>query len=186
MTNPVLKALWEIVQSLEAKQIEYAVMGGIAVRALAIPRPTNDVDVTIACGPQQLPELLCTWDSQSIQVPEIYHTGWLDRIAGMPLIKLKTQISAEHSVDLDIFLCETDFQRSLLSRRQRVELEDRHVWIVTPEDLILLKLIANRPRDLIDIADVFFVQGRLDEPYMYHWAASLGITDRLQNALESC
>ncbi len=183
MTNPVLRALWEIVESLESKQIDYVVMGGLAVRTLAIPRPTNDVDLTIACDFQLLPELLQTWESECIQVPHIYRTGWVDRIAGMPLIKLKTQVDSDHSVDLDIFLCETNFQRSLLTRRQRVEIEEHVIWIVSPEDLVLLKLIANRPRDLIDVADILFVQGQLDEPYMRHWAAKLEITERLEKAL---
>ncbi len=183
MTNPYCEALWEIVDSLEAKQVEYVVMGGLAVRALAIPRPTNDVDLTIACDFQLLPELLRSWQSELMQVPEIYLTGWVDRIADMPLIKLKTQVDCDHSVDLDIFLCETDFQRSLLKRRQRVDVEDHSVWIVTPEDLILLKLIANRPRDLVDVSDIRFIQGQLDERYLRHWAASLEITDRLEKAL---
>lgn len=185
MTNPVLVALWEIVQSLESKQIDYVVMGGLAVRALAIPRPTNDVDVTIACQHERLHELLQSWESECIQVPQIYLTGWVDRIAGMPLIKLKTQVDGTQSIDLDVFLCETDFQRSLLSRRLRMAVDDRKIWMVTPEDLILLKLIANRPRDLIDVADILFIQGQLDEAYMHHWAAILDITDRLNAALIS-
>jgi hypothetical protein len=50
-------------------------------------------------------------------------------------------------------------------------------------DLILLKLIAGRPRDYGDIEDIFFVQGQLDESYLRRWAAPLGITDRLEQAL---
>jgi len=49
--------------------------------------------------------------------------------------------------------------------------------------LILLKLIADRPRDWIDIADVLFVQGSIDETYLEHWANRLGVRDRLQRAL---
>lgn len=161
-------------------------MGGLAVRALAIPRPTNDVDLTIVCSEERLPALLRSWESESIQVPEIYLTGWLDRVAEMPLVKLKIQISLEHSVDLDIFLCETEFQRSLVSRRIKAEIDDRrNVWIVSPEDLVLLKLVANRPRDLLDVADVLFVQGQLDESYMSLWANRLGIPERLQVALKT-
>lgn len=186
MANPVIKALWQIVHSLEEKQITYAVMGGLAVRALAIPRPTNDVDLTIEFASDELPDLLRQWESEYIQVPEIYLTGWLDRVAGMPVVKLKTPIDPEHSVDLDIFLSDSAFQRSLLERRIRAEVDEgQSLWIVSPEDLILLKLIANRPRDLIDVTDVIFVQGQLDETYLRHWADILSITDRLEAALES-
>jgi hypothetical protein len=186
LENPVIRALWEIIDSLDQQEVEYVVMGGLAVRALAIPRPTNDVDLTIVCSPEKLPTLLKSWQSECLQVPEVYLSGWVDRIAEMPLVKLKTQISPDHSVDLDIFLCETEFQRSLVSRRIEAEIDDqRSIWIVSPEDLILLKLIANRPRDLIDVADILFVQGQLDESYMTHWAERLGIIERLRTALTS-
>ncbi|XZE18413.1 hypothetical protein SH449x_003705 [Pirellulaceae bacterium SH449] len=48
----------------------------------------------------------------------------------------------------------------------------------------MLKLIANRPRDLVDVTDLLFIQGQLDESYMQLWAARLGITDRLKTVLE--
>jgi len=70
-------------------------------------------------------------------------------------------------------------------RRIRVPFESRQLWFVSPDDLILLKLIANRPRDQGDVADILFIQGQLDEQYMQNWAASLEITDRLKTALMS-
>jgi ABC-type multidrug transport system fused ATPase/permease subunit len=54
---------------------------------------------------------------------------------------------------------------------------------VSPEDLILLKLIAARPRDLVDVGDVLFIQGSLDEDYMRCWAARLHVLAELEKAL---
>jgi hypothetical protein len=71
----------------------------------------------------------------------------------------------------------------LTSRRQRQQLNEASVWLVSPEDLILLKLIAHRPRDLADVADVLFMQGSLDEQYMRHWAAKLNVFAKLEEAL---
>ncbi|MBU6172957.1 MAG: hypothetical protein KGQ60_04100 [Planctomycetes bacterium] len=182
--NPVITAMLELVDSLNKNRINYVMMGGLAVRALAIPRPTNDVDITIDCSALELESWLKGWDSATIQVPEIYLTGWLDRVADMPLVKLKAHFDKEHAVDLDIFVCETEFQRSMMSRRIQAQIdEDQSVWIASTEDLILLKLIANRPRDWIDIADVLFVQGSIDETYLERWANLLGVRDRLQKAL---
>jgi hypothetical protein len=117
LDNPVIRALWEVVDQLDAHRVDYALMGGLAVRAHAIPRPTNDVDLTITCPREQFAKLLTCFESECIQVPEIYKSGWLDRVAEMPLVKLKTMLDQDHWVDLDIFLCETDFQRSLMDRR---------------------------------------------------------------------
>ncbi len=38
-------------------------------------------------------------------------------------------------------------QQELLKRKVRVHVEGLEAWLVSPEDLILLKLIAGRPRD---------------------------------------
>ena len=101
----------------------------------------------------------------------------------MPLLKLKTYLDREHFVDLDIFVAESEFQMSLVARRISAEIDERQIWIVTPEDLVLLKLLANRPRDHIDVADILFIQGQLDEDYLKNWASVLEITDRLTAAL---
>ncbi len=84
---------------------------------------------------------------------------------------------------VDIFLNETSFQSSLMRRRQRFQIAGDSIEIVTAEDLILLKLLANRPRDLGDVADVLFVQGQLDNTYMQQWAETLGIADQLRAVL---
>ena len=46
-----------------------------------------------------------------------------------------------------------------------------------------LKLLAARPRDLADVADILFVQGQLDERYLRYWAKELGIADALEARL---
>ncbi len=166
-------------------QLDYAIMGGIAVRVHGIPRPTYDVDLEVAIGDEQLGTFLDDAEVMGYEISPIYRTGWRDEVGSMPLVKMKTYLAEGQSVDVDLFLNETDFQRSVMSRRVSVEFEGRSLWFVTPEDLILLKLIANRPRDLGDVEDVIFIQGQLDETYMRHWANILDITERLNAALAS-
>ena len=87
------------------------------------------------------------------------------------------------SIDIDIFLAESPYQQQLLARRRCEEIDGSPVWFVSPEDLVLLKLISYRPRDVADIADVLFTQGQLDENYLRQWAATLGVSARLDEAL---
>jgi hypothetical protein len=79
-------------------------------------------------------------------------------------------------------LAESPFQTEVVARRRRETLEDFDVWLVSPEDLILLKLLAARPRDLADIGDIVFIQGQLDEGYLRQWATVLGVSDALERA----
>jgi hypothetical protein len=54
------------------------------------------------------------------------------------------------------------------------------IAFVSPEDLILLKLIAARHRDLGDIEDAFLAQSDLDEGSRRCWAAPLGVIKQLK------
>lgn len=176
-------ALWKAVDTLEEHGLPYAVMGGLAVRVYGVPRPTYDVDFTVSINRESLPGFYASIEEAGFQVPEQYRSGWVDQVAGLPLVKFQLLHRGE-KIDVDIFLAETPFLKSVLERRELEKVEGRDVYVVTAEDLILLKLIAHRPRDLIDIADVRFTQGELDEAYLREWAISLRIADRLEDVLK--
>ncbi len=164
--------------------IDFAVMGGIAVRAHGVPRPTYDVDLTIAADDSKIQELLVTARNMDCLVPEPYLKGWKDRVSGMPVIKLKQWLKDGCGIDVDLFVAESPFLRSLMGRRQLSDVGGRQVPVATAEDVILLKLIASRPRDLGDVQDILFMQGGLDVGYMRDWAVSLEIVDRVDRALQ--
>lgn len=176
------QALCEIAEIFDSLSARYAVTGGIAVRIHGIPRPTHDADFTVALDRQRLTEFFQRAMDAGYTVAEPYLRGWVDQVAGMPLVKLRMYLE-DHGVDVDVFLAESEFQDSLLARRQCEDFQGGRIWFVSPEDLILLKLVAGRPRDLVDVQDILFVQGQLDEPYLRRWAAALGVSERLEEAL---
>jgi hypothetical protein len=104
-------------------------------------------------------------------------------VAGMPILKIQVFLEGRN-LDVDVFLAESEYQQSLLSRRKHEMVEEGMFgWVVSPEDLILLKLVASRPRDLADIADMLFLHGPLDEQYLRHWADRLKIRAELEKVL---
>ena len=54
---------------------------------------------------------------------------------------------------------------------------------IPAEDLILFTLPAGRPRELLDVEAIVFVQGRMDEASMRRRAGPLDVADGLENAL---
>ena len=92
-------------------------------------------------------------------------------------------MNKDKTIAADIFLAESDYQRSVVNRRTMYPVEDIEAWVVSPEDLILLKLIAGRPRDLADVYDLLFLPGELEVSYMRNWAGELGVSDKLDQAL---
>ncbi len=167
MNQSIENVLMEMVANCKQLKLDYAVMGGIAVRVHGIPRPTYDVDFELNVDQERLEKFFDLASAQGYMID----------------VKLKTYLAGNQSVDVDIFINETNFQQSLMSRRKAIEFEGQAIDFVTPEDLILFKLIASRPRDLGDVADVLFVQGQLDETYMRTWAEHLEITDGLEASL---
>lgn len=181
--TPVEQLLRDLVGLLEEIGDPYAVMGGWAVRAHGLPRPTYDVDVTVAIGRDKLPMLFERIDALGYDVGDQYRGGWLDAVADMPLFKASTFVDGRTLV-ADIFIAENEFQDSLIARRVRGEIDGLPAWLVSPEDLILLKLVADRVRDRADVFDVLIMNLKLDQSYIEHWAERLGVTQKWRDALD--
>ena len=183
MNASLNQAIKDFASIFESRGVTYAILGGFAARAHGIPRPTWDVDFAIGIDREKLPDLFEAAESFGYVVPAAYRAGWVDAVQGMPIVKFGIAIS-DRSVDIDIFLAESSFLKSALARRQRAEInENLSVAVVSPEDFIVLKVLAGRPRDAIDIQDVLFMQGELDRAYMKHWATRLGVQENLEEAL---
>lgn len=173
----------DFVGVFERLSIPYALIGGLAVGVHGIPRPTHDLDFTIAVDRSRLSEFFQAVIDLGYDVPQEFTTGWVDEVAGMPLVKARQWVAGK-TIDVDVFLAESRFQKSLIQRRIQTDVEGIPAWIASAEDLILLKLLAGRPRDIGDIQDILLVQGPLDEAYLQHWADKLGVRPQLTAALE--
>lgn len=181
--TPVEQLLRDLVGLFESTSLPYALMGGMAVRAHGLPRPTYDVDVTIGCDRANLPSLFARIDALGYEVGDQYRGGWLDTVADMPLFKAST-FADGCTVAADIFVAENEFQDSVLARRVRDRIEGLEAWFVSAEDLILMKLVADRYRDRVDVLDIFTLNPKLDDRYLDTWAAKLLVGERLRAARE--
>jgi hypothetical protein len=83
------QALRDFVLLFDGMAIPYVVMGGIAVRIYGIPRPTQDIDITLALDRNRLSDLYEALRALGYTVPEAYASGWVDTVAGMPLVKVR-------------------------------------------------------------------------------------------------
>ncbi len=185
MNASLIQAIKDFVTLFDSRGLSYAVLGGLAARAHGIPRPTWDVDFALGVERGALPELFEAAEELGYVVPSAYRGGWVDAVGGMPIVKFGVAIS-DRSVDIDIFLAESAYLQTVLSRRQHAEVDENlKVAVVSPEDLIILKVLSGRPRDEIDVQDVLFMQGELDRDYMKHWAEKLGVLQNLEEALRT-
>jgi hypothetical protein len=125
----------DFVGLLEQMGVPYAIMGGMAVRIHALPRPTFDVDFTAAIPREALPQLYHAAETLGFAVPPAQTTGWIDTVCGLPVIKFQL-IMAERAIDVDVFLAESPLLQEVLKRRRRHAAEQLQAWFVTAEDLL--------------------------------------------------
>lgn len=76
---------------------------------------------------------------------------------------------------IDLLLAETDYQRTAMERATD--------GVLTPEDVIVHKLIAWRARDIDDIVDILAAGVGLDTGYIERWARIWEVSDRWRQAL---
>jgi len=181
-TPPLLRVLRRTIDALDRAGNRYAVLGGFAVRHWGIPRPTYDLDVAVAVGGEGVRPLLAVLDAAGFEIPEEHARGFLDTIAGMSKFTVR-RLEAGSLWEVDCFVASTPFLRSALKRTVPVTLQGRTVPILAAEDILLLKVLASRRKDLADAEEILAVVGSLDLVRMRRWADRLGVRGRLERVL---
>jgi hypothetical protein len=174
--------LREVVGALDETGIPHMLVGSFASSAHGAPRATQDVDIVIDPISQSLERFVKAFDPDRIYVdPSAAERAFLDRDQ-FNLIDMTTS----WKVDL-IIRKERPFSRNEFERRVRSTLLGVDVYQATAEDTVLAKLewaaMGGSDRQVADAATVLAVGGdRLDQVYLDHWAAELGVSALLAQA----
>lgn len=176
---PVQRLLLEAVAVLDRLDLPYAVMGGFAVRAWGVPRPTYDADLAVAVDHDALQRLLDGLEAADFDVPPEFRSGFRDTVAGLEKVKVTRWV--EGAVwDVDLFVAAGAFFEAAMPRRRAVPIDEVEVFTLAPEDLIALKLLAFRRKDQLDVEEILLVTRDLDHAHLRAQARLLGVEDRLE------
>jgi len=137
---------------LDAHEVEYVVIGGIAVQVYGHVRMTNDVDLIPSPAPQNLERLASALDELEAR---ILNPGSEHLAIDAQMLPRATlwQLSTRHG-DIDV-LHEAPGAAPFPQLRERallIALGDHTIPIASRDDLIRMKRAAGRPVDLADIA----------------------------------
>jgi hypothetical protein len=155
---------------LERQAVEYALIGGHAVNAWVEPRFTADVDIVVAAGSDDLDRLKGILADEGFDVIR-EHGGELP--SGPDFVRLE---SASSPLIIEVQAAKTRFQGEVI---RRATSDTDGMRIATVEDLIVMKLIADRPKDQIDLLGLAELSD-IDWAYVEAWAAEWQVSDRLQ------
>lgn len=161
-------ALSDACNLLESRQFPFAVIGGLCVLVHGEMRMTEGVDLVIAAEPDEAVTLLDSLNESEFQPLLGEEAAEFARQAYMlPLHHTPTGIT------VDVAIGSMGFERQVIHRASTTEFGTLNVPVATAEDLILMKLVAGRARDLEDIENVVLAQADLDWDYLATTGAAL-------------
>jgi hypothetical protein len=181
-----LRVLREVLAVFDSLAIAYALGGSLASGIHGITRYTSDADVSVEPFEGLEDRLAASIGPDYYVSVEAIRQALRDR-------STFNIINTSVGFKVDVFIRkDRTFDRSLMARRifaTMADVPDRPVAVVTAEDSILLKLEWYRlggeisDRQWSDILGIMRVQAdRLDQGYLDHWAADLGVNDLLADA----
>ena len=145
--TPIPRDFREFLQSLNANDVEYLLIGGYAVGFHGYPRATSDIDVWIAMTPQNAAKVVGALRDFGFAVPALTQELFLlpDSIIRMGvkpmLIEISTTISG---VDFD----------ECYAARVQAEIEGLSVPIINAAHLKINKAASGRLKDLADLENL--------------------------------
>ena len=139
------------------------IIGGIAVGFLGKPRYTADVDAVFLLSVKDIPKFLELARAENI-IPRIEDSEGFARKSRVLLLK-----HAPTETEIDISLGIMPFEEEMVERGSVKSFANLSARLPTPEDLIIMKSIAHRPKDLEDIRTIVDKYPDLDQGRIEQW-----------------
>jgi hypothetical protein len=136
--------------------------GAIAYNYYGPPRLTRDIDVLVLLPRTAIPALV---DALAADGCRRDPTGPLELPAFLADLDAKARFTSVlcFGVRVELFAAWHPFHRRVLERSPTRDLRGRAIAIHAPEDLIVIKKVFDRPKDVQDIKAILIAQrGRLD------------------------
>lgn len=148
-----------IFAALQAANVRYLVVGGVAVVLHGLPRFTADLDLVIALDEGNTRAAMSALETLGYRprapVPAAQFAdptarrSWIDE-KGLTVFSLWSP--AHPATEIDVFVEEPFPFDAAYARALRVDLGTIETTVASLADLIALKRLAGRPKDLADIA----------------------------------
>ena len=142
------------------------IIGGVAVALLGKPRYTADVDAMFLLSTQDIPQFLELAREENI-IPRVQGVEEFARKSRVLLLK-----HAPTETEIDISLGILPFEEEMVERGDVKSFANLSARLPTPEDLIVMKAIAHRPKDFEDIQTLVDKYPSLDRHRIEYWVKS--------------
>lgn len=167
--EPFTPALRDLADALYPKGIDWAITGAVAANNYRDQiRTTTDLDV-----------ILTLEDNDMEDVRDALHErGW----TSIEIIE-DFLLRARHPDGgrVDVMVSGTDYEAGAVARAHRIGCGERFRFkTLAVEDVVILKLIANRWRDKADVESILVAQPDFNWEYMARWFEEFDLGERFR------
>ena len=149
MSSPLADVLARIRAAAEHAGVRWYIFGAQAAILMGASRLTADIDVTMLLGQRDVTDLLAALESRGFRLripgdPE----GFIARTRVLPMV------DAVSNMPVDVVLGGPGLEEAFADRADVLDVGGILVPVISPEDLIVTKVLASRPKDLDDVVAV--------------------------------
>ena len=149
--------------SLTKHNLSYMIIDGQAVLLYGEPRLTRDIDITLGVNADHLNDLLAVVQELSLKpLPENVES-FVRQTMVLPALDETTGIR------VDFIFSFTSYESEALKRTKKVKILEQEVCFASPEDVIIHKVFAGRPRDIEDAKTIVLKNPGIDVQYIKDW-----------------
>ena len=148
----LIDALAKSAATLSDNRVRYAIIGGMATGFRSQPRFTKDVDILLQVPQIKLPLLLEDFARRGFDVDQ------LDVIREWTQHHMAT--ISYHGIRVDLLKPVLPAYQHILDRARAETWLDHPIRVASAEGLILLKLLAFRTQDVLDIENLVAASGK--------------------------
>lgn len=170
-----LEVLHDVVRRLEGLGVSYMLTGSFAANIYAVPRMTRDIDLVIELDAAQVPRFAREFENDyycdgSMVGEAVRERKMFNLIHNHALLKIDFIIRKD-----------ADYRKAEFDRRRPIEIEGRKVWVVSPEDLILSKLVwakdSASEMQRKDVRNLIAGVASLEREYIKQWVDRLDVKE---------
>lgn len=162
---PLLDALGDLSAWFLEQQVPGAVIGGVAASLLGRPRLTRDVDALVLIDEAKWEDFLSAGERFGFR-PRLPDALEFARKARVLLMRHEPS-----GIDADVAFGNLPFEQEAVGKAIWVEIGGVRIPLPAPEDLIIMKAVAHRPRDMSDIESILDVHLNLDVERIERWVS---------------
>jgi hypothetical protein len=135
--------LMALVAALDDANVEYALVGGLAVAVWGAPRATRDIDLLVR--PESLVRAL-----EVVKGHGFDHRAQLMTFRDGMTLQRVSRAEGRELLTVDFILVNENLE-PIWGSRQKLESISGPIWVISRDALIQMKAFAARPQDLADI-----------------------------------